>query len=296
MPEFSAPLRVTWELPADPSSAVAQWQELVRARVLFVELALAPGRLAGLAGVAREWTVAGAPRLTLAAGATEATAALEHISPAGAATVELLLLPPHATEAPPGLAAVFRAVTWAVWSTGAGLGEFPAALAAARAAGGGTVAVLNPPSPAAPLTPEQRRRAVEDWQKCGAPEVKLRVHDLFLAKELGLAPFREYAGCQAGDGLAHLSAEGLVTACRTLPVVLGTLAERGLREIWSGETRRALRRHLADAPAACAGCTVEERCRGGCRGLVPGGCGPADLAARDPSCPGPLTAGEEGAR
>ena len=79
MPEFSAPLRVTWELPADPSTAAAQWRELVGARVLFVELAVAPESLAGLAGVAHQLTVAGAPRLTLAAGAREANAALEPV-------------------------------------------------------------------------------------------------------------------------------------------------------------------------------------------------------------------------
>ncbi|MDF1552216.1 MAG: SPASM domain-containing protein [Deferrisomatales bacterium] len=295
MPEFSAPLRVTWELPADPSSAADQWRELVRSRVLFVEIDPAPGHLAGLAGVADLLAVAGAPRVTLAAGAPEATAALAQLSPVGAAAVDLLFLPPHVATAFPGFAAAFRSVTWALWSTAEGLEWFSGALAAARAAGGGTVAVRNPPAPAAPLTPLQRQRAVAEWQRGGAPELQLKIHDLFLSRDLGLDPFREYAGCQAGDALAHLSAEGVVTACRTLPVVLGTLADKGLREIWCGEARRELRRRLADAPAPCAGCAVAGRCRGGCRGLAPGGWGSVNLSARDPSCPGPLLAGEEGA-
>ncbi|HSH69131.1 MAG TPA: hypothetical protein VK997_04380, partial [Deferrisomatales bacterium] len=94
MPEFSAPLRVTWELPADPSSAADQWRELVRSRVLFVEIDLTPDHLAGLAGVADLLAVAGAPRITLAAGAPEATGALAQLSPVGAAAVDLLFLPP----------------------------------------------------------------------------------------------------------------------------------------------------------------------------------------------------------
>lgn len=292
MPELHAPLRITWELPADPAQAAAHWRALTEARVLFVEVAASAAAVEGLLGVADLLGVAGAPRVTLVAAAPTLHAALTQLPQAAVAGLELLVLPPFDAVVPEALAGV-RARAWALWSSGEGLAAFPAALATARAAGGGTVAVLNPPATAGPLTAAERARAVDVWQRDGAPEVALRVHDLFLAGELGLDPWRAYAGCQAGDGLAHLGADGEVTACRTLPVALGNLAQAGLREIWAGAARCALRQVLDEAPADCAGCVVAATCRGGCRGLVAVGRRALDLGARDPSCPGPLIAAKE---
>ena len=154
--------------------------------------------------------------------------------------------------------------------------------------------MLYPAAPVAPLGEPDRRTAVAAWEHWGAPEIQLRVHDLFLARALDLAPFREYAGCQAGDALGHLTAGGTVTACRTLPVRIGDLGDQGLREIWAATPRRALRRELEQTPAACAGCAVAGRCGGGCRGLLRAGSATADLGVPDPSCPGPLAGDEEG--
>ena len=285
MPELSAPLRLTWELPASSDLAALLWRRIVAGRVLFVEVRVEAGRHAGLAGLAEGVLGLGTPRVTLLAEAAATGAALELLSAAAAEKIDLTVLPPYAPEAAP--AGAWRSITWGLWSTAAGLEQFSAALRAASRVVETGVAVLNPPAPAEPLTGLQRQAVVATWRREGGAGMKLRVHDLFLARDLGLEPFREYAGCQAGEGLAHLRADGVVTACRTLPVVLGDLRVQDLRGIWSGEACRALCGTLAEAPAECLSCLVAERCRGGCRGLLPGA-GAVGLTCRDPSCPGTL--------
>lgn len=286
MPELSAPLRVTWDVPADPDRAAHLWGRLVEGRVLFAEVRVGPGSFAGLAGLA--WALAGpsagrGPRLTVLGEPEALLAAREALGPQALAGCELQMLPPFRPElAVEELAAVTRRLVPSLWSTPEGLCALPEALEIARGYRLAAVAVLNPPAPAPALGPGDRSSAARTWKARGTPGVELRCHDLFLAEELGLAPFAGYRGCQAAGALAHVTDRGRLTACRTIsPDVggLGDLEALPLAELWAAAPRRELRARLVSPPAACGPCTLAESCAGGCRGLSPG-------LGRDPSCPG----------
>lgn len=276
MRDLSTPLRVTWELPADAALAARLAARLAEGRVLFVEVHVGPEALGGLAGLGE---ARGRARLTLAGGAETLAAALAVLGSSLAPSTELLVLPPYSPAVSDLVASGHRVVP-ALWSTPAGVAQLGDALKLAVTHGCAAVAILNPPAPAEALGPGDRAAAAATWQGSSDPRPALRVHDLFLAEALGLDPWRDYRGCQAGQGLAHLTASGEVLACRTLPLSLGDLDAEPLEALWAGASRQRLRVTLAGAPAACGACTLGPTCGGGCRGLAP-------HLGVDPSCPGP---------
>ncbi len=285
MPELKAPLRLTWDLPADALLAATVWGRILDARVLFLEVRIRPERLAGLQGLVGSWGGPGA-KVSLLGEPECLLAALECLGAGALASADLRMLPPYAPElGVEDLASATLRLVPSLWSTPEGLEFFSEALEIACAYRLPKVAVLNPPSPAPPLGPGDRARAVAVWQGRAERAVELEVHDLFLAETLGLTPFAGYAGCQAGGAVGHVTVEGRLVACRTLPVDFGDLRAAPLRELWASSARDSLRRHVARAPSGCAGCAAEQVCRGGCPGL-------AGDSGRDASCPGPR--GREG--
>ncbi len=283
MRDPSAPVRVTWDLPPDPGRAARVWARLAEGRVLFVEVRVRPDAQGGLPGLAAGASDRPGPRLSVLGRPDPLLAALAALGPRGVAGADWVVLPPFAPELSlERLVAVTHRITPAVWCDPPGLAAFGDAVSLARRYRLAAVAALHPPAPAEPLSPADRARAAAAW-RAGGEGLEARIHDLFLADALGLDPFGRYAACQAGAALAHVTAEGRLLACRTLPVVLGDLLTRPLKALWDGPERAALRERLAVAPEACAGCTLVAACVGGCRG-------PADLG-RDPSCPGPREAG-----
>lgn len=280
MPDLKAPLRLTWDVPPDAGTAAAVWARVLEARVLFVELRVRAGRLAGLEAVLGAGAGPG-PRVSLLGEAEVLLGVRELLGSGALAGSELKMLPPYGPEPPLGGVAAAHRLVPALWSTPDGLRPLRQAAEIAVAHRLPKVAILNPAAPAPPLRPEDRAAAAQAWRGAGAGGVELEVHDLFLAEELGLAPFAAYAGCQAGGALAHVTAAGRVTACRTLPVDLGNLLASPLREIWASDARVALRRALERAPEECAACVLAAACCGGCRGLAAG------IARADASCPGP---------
>jgi radical SAM protein with 4Fe4S-binding SPASM domain len=291
MPELSAPLRVTWDLPEDPDRAARLWGRLAEGRVLFAEVRVGSGSLPGLAGLAATpgGAAAGrAPRLTVLGEPETLLAALEALGLQALAGCELQMLPPFEPGvAVEELAAVTRRLVPSLWSTPEGLGPFAEALEIARGCRLASVAILNPPAPAPPLGPAHRAEAAKTWRAQGGRGLELRCHDLFLAEELGLSPFEGYRGCQAAGALAHVTQGGRLTACRTICPEAGDLGDLGdhpLAELWAGARRRELRARLAAPPTACAPCALAASCAGGCRGLSP-------ELGQDPSCPGVRGAG-----
>ncbi|MBI5014536.1 MAG: SPASM domain-containing protein [Deltaproteobacteria bacterium] len=279
MPELSAPIRVTWDLPADPARVRPLWRRLQDGRVLLVDANVAPegsGALTELAGALAEEP---GPRLSLTAPGTVAAAAVEALG-TEARGREVSLLPPHSDEAVVRWTSAGAAVTPSVWSTPEGLSSLPKALIVASQHGLSAVSIMNPHAPAEPLKPGDRAAAAAAWRASGLEgRVVVRCHDLFLAEVLGLDPFSGYTGCQAAGYLAHVDSGGRLVACRTLPQVLGDLSTVALAELWNGRRLRRLRAVLEAAPAPCTACAVAASCCGGCRGLA------ADLG-RDPGCSG----------
>lgn len=276
MRDLATPLRVTWDLPPDPALAERLAVRLAEGRVLFVEVQVDAGAVGSVSALG---ALRDRARLTLAGDAETLELALGRLGPGSLPAPELQVLPPFGAAAA-RLAASGRRVVPALWSTPGGVTAFGAALALAAEHRLGTVAVLNPRSPADPLDAGDRARAAAVWAASPDPRPALRVHDLFLAEAMGLDPWREYRGCQAGQGFAHVTAAGEVLACRTLPVLLGRLDRDPLEAAWAGPARRALRAALAEAPTACGPCALAATCAGGCRGL-------ATHLGIDPSCPGP---------
>ena len=114
-------------------------------------------------------------------------------------------------------------------------------------------------------------------------KVRLLVHDLFLHEALELPGLgrTEYAGCQAGDAIAFIAADGTVYPCATFPFPLGNLKDENLKDIWSGAARRKLRAEIEALPDICAACGLSATCMGACRGLAFASGG---LGLPDPSC------------
>lgn len=285
MRELSAPLRMTWDLPADPEAAAEMWRRIVSARLLFVEVRVTENSLNGLTALAAGVTEGLGPRISVLGEPEALRAAWEGLGPQALSGADLLMLPAY-TPLPEvqALASGTHRLVPSLWSTPEGLTRFAEALDLARTYRFGTVAVLNPPAPAVPLGPDDRQAAARLWESCKEDGLQLRVHDLFLADSLGLDPFRSYEGCQGGSTSAHLTEHGRVLACRTFPVALGNLLEQSLSSIWASRARRALRTRLGRAPEGCEHCSLVASCAGGCRGL-------ALNMGRDPSCTGPRLLG-----
>jgi radical SAM protein with 4Fe4S-binding SPASM domain len=273
--EYSAPLRVTWDVPVERNVALALWERLRQGRVLFVEAFVDAEAAESFAAVAGAAAGAGGPRIELYADAVTQDRISAMVAGEALAKVERVCLHPY----PAKRDADFPA--YGLWSTPEGLADF--AEAARRAAlhpGGGKVVVLNPPVPADPLTPRDRetaRLALEEAKRFGRVEV--RAHDLFLSEVLGLEPFTRYPGCAAARTLAHLTRQGELVACRTLPLHLGNLLEEDLRDVWKGRWREAVLERSAPLPPDCYPCAIAGVCKGGCPGLAQGG-------GRDRSCTG----------
>ena len=118
---------------------------------------------------------------------------------------------------------------------------------------------------------------------------RLIVHDYFLWKSLsatfpGATGDRvEFSGCQAGTALAYVDWEGNLYPCDSLPILLGSLEERTLEDVWSAPMRARVADAVRSAPWACEGCAERPGCLGGCRGIAYTASGAFDVP--DPACP-----------
>jgi len=111
-----------------------------------------------------------------------------------------------------------------------------------------------------PLAPTCRRSSTD---------LKLEVHDLFLWELLcPEAPREHYSGCQAGNGLAHISAEGDLYPCSSWQLRIGSLLEQPLADLWQSQARTAVCSEIGTTPRDCRDCHAYEICFGGCRGLA----------------------------
>ncbi|TDA31369.1 MAG: radical SAM/SPASM domain-containing protein, partial [Hadesarchaea archaeon] len=98
-------------------------------------------------------------------------------------------------------------------------------------------------------------------------------------KTRSLADF--LGGCGAGRLYCGLQPDGEVVPCVFMPIPLGNLKERRLKEIW--ETSEVLwKLRDRDALEGCGGCEYRYVC-GGCRARAYGYFG--DVQAPDPGCP-----------
>lgn len=277
-PEYLTPIRITWIVPDETEAVLAALERFTEGRVLFVEAEVGSGSAHVLGTV-----LSGRKNLPFRVSLIGPPETLQEFVEACPKSVrfDAVVMPPHDDEAAMrALAGKFRSLTLGLWSTPEGVLGLGRALAASKKVFAWGITVLNPHAPAENLNETDRALFVSVWkEKTTAEAPKAIIHDLFLSSDLGLDPWKNYAGCQAGDSLAHVGPDGLLRACRTLAVILGDLNQTGLREIWSGEARKSFLKALSKIPEACGPCARLEICKGGCPGLA----GPS---GRDRSCPG----------
>jgi GeoRSP system SPASM domain protein len=96
--------------------------------------------------------------------------------------------------------------------------------------------------------------------------INLTIHDPFLWKAFNpVVPFPQ-GGCQAANTMIAISSAGAVYPCPSLPVQLGVLGQKTLKEIIVSPAKKDFRRKLLEIPAGCSECAEIQECRGGCRG------------------------------
>jgi GeoRSP system SPASM domain protein len=96
--------------------------------------------------------------------------------------------------------------------------------------------------------------------------INLTIHDPFLWKAFNpVVPFPQ-GGCQAANTMIAISSADAVYPCPSLPVKLGMLGEKTLKEIIVSPIKKDLRKQLLETPADCSRCIEIKECKGGCRG------------------------------
>lgn len=96
--------------------------------------------------------------------------------------------------------------------------------------------------------------------------MKLTIHDPFLWRIFyPLGQFPE-GSCQAANSMVYISPDINVYPCPSMPVNLGNLMVKTLKEILLDESKKELRKHLIKPPEGCIYCEELSKCMGGCRG------------------------------
>ncbi|MGQ9583561.1 MAG: radical SAM protein [Thermoplasmatota archaeon] len=145
------------------------------------------------------------------------------------------------------------------------------------------------------LSPQEYRelllRVLEEYRRleaagCGTYFGRKESLWTLLYYELGLLPAlpRErgviYSGCSVGFRIMTILADGTVLACRRLPIEIGRVPEKSLREIFIYSDRhRSLRAY--SRMKRCSRCGLMPFCRG-CMAVAHGASG--DAMAADPQC------------
>ena len=131
------------------------------------------------------------------------------------------------------------------------------------------------------LNPHTAKWVLQTWlaAKARHPGLHLTAHSSGLA---ALSPPEDACrgGCQAGMSIGCITPDGDVTPCVMLPLSLGNINERSLKEIWSGSDTVATLKSR-EVKGMCGSCSHRDEC-GGCRAAAWAVTG--DLMAEDPYC------------
>ncbi|MHA6534318.1 radical SAM protein [Paenibacillus sp. BAC0078] len=123
------------------------------------------------------------------------------------------------------------------------------------------------------LPPDQWKSLAELWvnkreQLKGRMKFSSHLAQMALV-DPDLACQEGFRGCQAGMAQGYISADGWVTPCVMLPVHLGNVKERPLKEIWDNSPVIQQLRDRSNLGGNCGSCGIREKC-GGCRGVAYG--------------------------
>jgi GeoRSP system SPASM domain protein len=114
---------------------------------------------------------------------------------------------------------------------------------------------------------EERTELTKRLSRIEKPSgLKITIHDPFLWR--ACYPTVEFpnGGCQAANTMLYISPGFDVYPCPLLPIKIGNLREKALKDIIRSEQKMRLRRDILKRPAACVSCGETNECKGGCRG------------------------------
>jgi len=116
-------------------------------------------------------------------------------------------------------------------------------------------------------------------------DIALDIYDPYLWKLIN-ANTKEtkmlFQGCQAANIVAFIDSVGDVYPCPSLPIKLGNLKQKSLKEIWASEKRLKIRGAIEQTPEECKTCSFVKECKGGCRGITY--CLKGSFNFAEPSC------------
>ncbi|NLF15490.1 MAG: SPASM domain-containing protein, partial [Anaerolineaceae bacterium] len=119
---------------------------------------------------------------------------------------------------------------------------------------------IGPPLPSVEPSPSELRRAI------GRIERRIQDADPVQYGEC-IPPCFEAnssSGCLAGVTQASIDPWGNVHPCTHSPVIIGSLHEASMAELWQGEALAAWRSAI---PEGCADCAAYATCHGGCKAM-----------------------------
>lgn len=123
---------------------------------------------------------------------------------------------------------------------------------------------------------ERSERSLEIQVTC-APQYARMTHP----RLTGTNVKKHSGGCLAGSRFVFVSRRGGVYPCGYLPLLVGSIREKGFTEIWKGSpVLKSLRER--DLKGKCGGCSFRQAC-GGCRARAFALTG--DFQGPDPLCP-----------
>ncbi|HWR57895.1 MAG TPA: GeoRSP system SPASM domain protein [Thermodesulfovibrionales bacterium] len=129
---------------------------------------------------------------------------------------------------------------------------------------------------------EEGRALALKLSELNIDNMKLTIHDPFLWRVFYPGIAFPGCGCQAANTMAHISSDGDVYPCPSMPFVLGDPRKETLKTILSSAHKKSLRKGLIVPPEECLGCGELDQCMGGCRGRTFALSGSFDR--RDPAC------------
>ena len=275
LPELQIPIRLYWDLtplPAQPLDYERICGEIAALKILSVDLtATGPGLpedgltvLAELAAARVAVTLTLSPQALSAAADSLAAATfaalLVEIDRADA--LDSLEIPPLLRQRPLGISFPVTAATWQ---------EVPQVVQLAAARGFTRLVFpmqrLYDGQPAFHLPRTDLDALAARFAAMERPaDLRITAHDPFLWKAIFPGQAFPEGRCQAANTMVAISADGGVYPCPVMPVLLGSLRERSLKEIVMGAGKGELRARLLKPPQRCLACGELAGCHGACRG------------------------------
>ncbi len=134
---------------------------------------------------------------------------------------------------------------------------------------------------------EETMRVSGELEAIDMSNVKMTIHDPFLWELFHGKANPNEEGCNAARTMMYIDGNYDLSPCPIMPVIIGSLRDSSLHELFVSKQRKKVRKDLSVTPLDCTICSKSLLCKGGCRGrtfIVH-----QTLNYQDPACPFNLT-------